>query len=297
MKLPRKNSKTPTDGSHYLLHSENLARIALMGGWIGRWLQTRTAQMAELTEGLPDPDVTILIRTRNDGEHIRRLFEDIKAQIFDGAVEIIVVDTSSRDDTATYAKSQGAKVISLTQAEFTYPRALNAGFRAAGNPWVVTLVGHSSLTNRLFLKSLTYWAHREKNLAGVYSLPLANWNASGWERLESTGHPSYWKAPHINRELSLGIMGANCSIVKRDAWQQLGGYDERYAGGGEDRALAKTMLDAGATIVREPLCSVYHSHGLNVKNSVRQWIHWSQVGKAASPFKTEQVHKRRPDLR
>lgn len=297
MKRLQKHSKTLADGSKYILHPENLARMTLTGGRIGRWLQFRAAQMAELTDGLQDPDVTILIRTRNDGEHIRRLFADIKAQIFDGAVEIIVVDTSSRDDTAAYAKSQGAKILSLTQDEFTYPRALNMGFCAASNPWVVTLVGHSSITSRLFLKSLSYWAHQKKTLGGIYSLPLVNWNASRWERLESVPHPSIWKVPHVNRKLSLGIMGANCSIVKRDVWEQLGGYDERYAGGGEDRALAKTMLEHGATIVREPLCSVFHSHGLNTANSIRQWIHWSQVGSTALPFETEQVHKRRPDLR
>jgi GT2 family glycosyltransferase len=92
-------------------------------------------------------------------------------------------------------------------------------------------------------------------------------------------------------------MGANGSIFKRDVWERLGGFDERYGAGGEDRALAQSMLKHGIPIVREPLCSVFHSHGLDARNSLRQWIHWSEVGKKALPFETDKVHKRRPDLR
>lgn len=281
----------------FLLHKENFARILLNGSRIQGWLQGRAAQIHEATTGLADPDVSIVIRSRNDGKHIRRLFDDIQAQIFDGKVEVIMVDTQSRDDTAEYARSQGAKIVTISQEDFSYPGALNAGFRAASHPWVLTLVGHSSLTSRMFLKSLTYWAHKDKNVGGIYGLPMANWNASRWERLENIIAPSVWKEPAAVQQLSIGIMGANCSMVKRETWKQLGGYDERYAGGGEDRAFAQTMLNHGVGIVREPLCSVFHSHGLSVGNSVRQWLHWGEVGKNALPFDTNKVHKRRPDLR
>jgi glycosyltransferase involved in cell wall biosynthesis len=143
----------------FILHPENFDRMIGNGRRIKRWIQRRSDILSTAAAPLTDPDVSIVIRTRNDGRHIRRLFEDILAQDFQGAIEVIVVDTASTDDTVAYARSKGAKIISLTQAEFTYPSALNKGFKAASHPWVVTLVGHSSLTNKLFLKSLTYWVH------------------------------------------------------------------------------------------------------------------------------------------
>lgn len=282
---------------NYLLHDENFSRIFVNGKRIKNWIQTRTQQIANATEDIPDPNISIVIRSRNDSQHIRRLLADIKEQIFNGNVEIILVDTESRDDTATYAKSQGAKIISLSQEGFTYPKALNIGFQAVTHPWVLTIVGHSSLSSRLFLKSLSYWINRHEELGGIYGLPLANWNATKFERLENVIGPRVWKEPTIIRELSIGIMGANCSIVKREVWQQLGGYDEHYAGGGEDRAFARSMLDHKLLIVREPLCSVFHSHGLGPGNAIRQWLHWGEVGKKVLPFETAKVHRRRPDLR
>jgi len=106
-----------------------------------------------------------------------------------------------------------------------------------------------------------------------------------------------WKEPCDIKELSIGIMGANCSMVKREVWQALGGYDEQYAAGGEDRAFAQAMLDNNIRIVREPLCSVFHSHGLNLRNTVKQWIHWGEVAKKPALFDAQKVHSRRPDLR
>jgi glycosyltransferase involved in cell wall biosynthesis len=280
-----------------LLHEENFKRILGNGKRIEKWFRRHAGEISQHSSNLQDPDVSIVIRTRNDGQHIKRLFEDIKSQVFDGNVEVIVVDTESRDDTAIYAKSQGAKIISLPQKDFSYPKALNLGFQAAKNPWVATIVGHSSMSSVLFLKSLTYWLGREKNLQGLYGVPLANWNASVWERLENIIGPSVWKEPLVMKELSIGIMGANCSIVKREAWRQLGGYDERYAAGGEDRVFAQSMLGHNLVIVREPLCSVFHSHGLSLKDDIKQWLHWGEVAKKPESFDTQRVHARRPDLR
>lgn len=97
---------------------------------------------------------------------------------------------------------------------------------------------------------------------------------------------------------AIGLLGANCSIIKRSAWEQLGGYDRRYAGGGEDTALGRTMLANGMLIVREPLCTVFHSHGLNFIHTIQQFHHWYQVAKARpQTFDTTRIHARRPDLR
>jgi O-antigen biosynthesis protein len=281
----------------HLLHSENVRYLSLSSKRIFRWLENRCTVVAKETKNAIDPSVSIVIRTRNDDQHLQRLLQDIKEQVYDGQIEIIIVDTESRDRTLQYARRAKAKIISLQQKDFNYPRALNVGFAVARHQWVVTLVGHSSLTNRYMLKALTYWSERYEHLAGIYSIPLPNWNASWLERHENAIRPTFWKDPQMITGRALGLMGANCSIVKRSVWEALGGYDERYAGGGEDLALALSMLDNGLTIMREPLCSVYHSHGLSLRNGVRQWLHWMEVGKKATAFNTRQVHTRRPDLR
>lgn len=272
--------------------------MKLAGSYVRRLIEKRAALLAQDTEGVRDPDVSVVIRSRNDGAYVQQLFADLRAQKFNGKIEVIVVDTESRDDTVAYARSQGATIIQLKQTEFTYPHALNLGFQAAKYPYVVTLVGHSSLSNRMMLKALTYWSQRE-NFGGMYSFPLPNSNSTFWDRLGANTWLAYlFKKPLVLQRSSPGMLAANCSIVKRSVWEALGGYDERYAGGGEDVALARSMLAGGYLIVREPLCSVYHSHGLNLRDTFKQQWHWIQIGQAKpQPFDTQKIHARRPDLR
>ena len=284
-------------GVDFLLHPENLSRIPFLGGWFARRLEAQARAMTARAKDLPDPNVSVVIRAKNDEAYAEGWFADLAAQDFSGDIEVIVVDTSSTDRTAEIARAHGAKVITITQDEFTYPRALNIGFRAAKHPYVLTLVGHSNLMNRATLKALTYWC-RQKDFAGVYGFSLPNTNASLWERLGSMIIlPPFTRREKVMRKSAGGLLGANASIVKRDVWGRLGGYDERYAGGGEDTALGRSMIEAGLLVAYEPLCMVFHSHGLGFGNLVRQMAHWAQVARPQpQAFDTVKLHRRRPDL-
>jgi glycosyltransferase involved in cell wall biosynthesis len=281
---------------NYLLHVENFKRLPLRGWYAGKPLANRVLRLHQETAGKADPDVSIVIRTKNDMAYIKTLFQDIRDQEFTGKIEIIVVDTCSTDGTAEFAKSQGAEVISIKQQGFTYPKALNLGFQVARYPYIVTLVGHSALTSRLFLKSLTRW-YDTADFGGVFSWPLPNWNASWYERINAPlWMPSILRTYKVVTKATTGTLGANSAIVSRAAWQELGGFDERYAAGGEDSAFAASMIEQGMFVVREPLCSVFHSHGLGPINSLRQQWHWKQIVKPL-PFDSKNLNRRRPDLR
>jgi rhamnosyltransferase len=281
-----------------LLHPEAILGLPFSGKSIARALETRAAEISRLTADLPDQPVSIVIRTRNNEAYIKSLLEDIERQVYDAPVEVILVDTESTDRTVAIARQFGARVINIKQTDFTYPRALNLGFEAAKHPYVMSLVGHSNLSNRYNLKCLTFWA-ADKRFGGLYCGPLANHNASRTERLGiGLGLSRRYRQPKIEKAESpaMGVLGANGAIVNKSVWQKLGKFDEHYAGGGEDSALGHVMLNHGYLIVSEPLCAVLHSHNLGPVDNIRQYLHWREVGKP-SPFIQSKILKRRPDLR
>ncbi len=55
--------------------------------------------------------------------------------------ELLIVDSGSNDETLQIARQHGARILHL-DGPFGYGKALNAGFAAARNPWVLVLSSH-----------------------------------------------------------------------------------------------------------------------------------------------------------
>jgi GT2 family glycosyltransferase len=97
--------------------------------------------------------------------------------------------------------------------------------------------------------------------------------------------------------VGMGVLGATGAMISKPVWSELNGFDERYQAGGEDTALAKSMLQRGYQIVDEPAMIVHHSHGLNARNFFKQWMGWARLMKGPRQFDRKRLLQRRPDLR
>ena len=279
-----------------LLNEAAFDRMPVAGSKLKRVMSKRVDEVKAQVKGLKDPDVSVVIRTKNDAATIGRLLDDLENQDFGGKLQTILVDTESTDGTVEIAQQRGATVISIKQADFTYPKALNLGFEAAKYAYVLTLVGHSRLASSQMLHGLTLW--QSPKLGGIYGVTLPNKNATytEWFGAYVLGIPKLLKPMEASKDPGMGILAANCSIVSKKAWESLGGYNEAFAAGAEDNDLAKRMMAAGWTIMREPIISVHHSHGLGPINALRQFKYWSKILKP-QPFDHKKLLTYRPDLR
>ncbi len=84
---------------------------------------------------------SIVIRAYNESQHLGRLLAGI-AQQSCGAVECILVDSGSSDNTVPVAESFGAKVVHIHPDDFTFGRSLNLGVEAATCEQVVIASAH-----------------------------------------------------------------------------------------------------------------------------------------------------------
>jgi GT2 family glycosyltransferase len=69
------------------------------------------------------------------------------------------------------------------------------------------------------------------------------------------------QGPRFIDKARWGALAATNCMISKTAWQEAGRFDERYEAGGEDTALAGTLLQMGYDIVKEPLAAVHHAHG------------------------------------
>lgn len=233
-------------------------------------------------------NVSIVIRAYNEAGPLKKLLAQLAAQEYTGQIETIVVDNGSTDDTAAVAKSYGATIVTLPQAEFTYPKSLNVGIAAAHHPIVLCTVAHACPAGPRWVASAARHFESPK-VAGVYSYPIPPADASAYDKLLGL---SYWYTKLVGvskiHRVHVGDFGATNIALRRSLWEGHP-FDEQYGAGGEDTVWAKWALQEGYDIVRDPDFTVYHAHYLRTfKLFWLQMKVWTNL-KGPRPFNRDEL--------
>lgn len=279
----------------HLLHPELFESIPFNGETTARLIDARADDIA--AHDIAAGGITVAVRCRNEATDLGSLLADVHKQQFNGGVEVIVVDNDSTDESADVARSYGARVVTLPRDEFTYTKSMNLCMEQASFDRVFLSVGHALLSNDQTLSAGALQFDTNPSLGGMYSKVLPSFNASRIEKALAMTNAMYASEPRRITKASMGVMVATGAFFSREAWNELGRFDERYQSGGEDTALAAKMLDVGISVIEEPALAVHHSHGLGFVDTAKQWAHWFRTVKAPQNLDMDELLARRPDLR
>ena len=113
--------------------------------------------------------VSVVIPTLNGGTEFDLLLRKLRDQQGVAEVEIVVVDSGSRDDTVAHARARGAVVVQITPAEFSHSHARNLGADAASGDFVLFMVQDAFPIGRYWLHSMLAWllAHRAQGVVAA----------------------------------------------------------------------------------------------------------------------------------
>ena len=200
-----------------------------------------------------EPEVSVVIPTRDRAERLRAALEALRAQSLDpGRFEIVVVDDGSTDSTAEVLGNEGdgPALHSLRLRGRGPAAARNAGWRAARAPlvaftdddcepdegWLRILLEANEATPGAILQGVTRPIARE---AGLLQRPFT--------RTRVIEGPSPWFA--------------TCNIAyPRELLERLGGFDELFPEAlGEDTDLGWRALEEGARAEFVPGAIVHHA--------------------------------------
>jgi len=222
--------------------------------------------------------------TANNGADLQRLLtcERVR-ESFD---RLIVVDNHSSDGSPEMARDAGATVISLQRRE-GYGHCVNVGVElstgsrfAVLNPdiWFDDDDVIQQLQNQLDLPGVALAAPalvlpdgRLQDSARHFPTPLdlVLRRALGLEL----------GAIRVSGEVPW-VVGA-CFIARRDAWESIGGFDERYFLYFEDVDLCWRLREAGWTVRLDGDVQVQHRHGGASRRSVLGWATRQHLASAA----------------
>jgi glycosyltransferase involved in cell wall biosynthesis len=262
----------------------------------------KIGQLAE-QESDYQPSIAVLVRTKDDIRGLEGFIKHIEHERknYRGRIDIVVVDTESNDGTRELAKRAGATLVNIKQSDFTYPKSLNLGLEVVKDDVVavVVTVGHAGLALSNALKGAVRH-FSDKDVAGVWSKPITNSNASPTEKFFSIKADlprllmPYKVGVHEQKQITMGTMGATNCVVRMSVWREHK-FDDSYARGGEDTAWARKVINK-YKIIYDPIITVHHSHGLNFINAYKQYKHWHEVYSGPGKFSRKDILSRRPDM-
>jgi rhamnosyltransferase len=91
-----------------------------------------------------EQEISVIIRARDEAAGIGRCLELLAGQqTGDRGVEVLVIDSGSRDETPEIARRGGARVLGIPRGDFTFGGALNLGAANARGGLLVALSAHA----------------------------------------------------------------------------------------------------------------------------------------------------------
>lgn len=211
--------------------------------------------------------LSVVVIGRNEGARLERCLQSVRAMRWDGGMELIYVDSGSRDGSVALAQRLGAKTIALAPQRPTAALGRNAGWRAATGEMILFLDGDTVVD-----KNFAIEATREFRDATV---------ACAW------GHrrEMFPLQTVYNRVLDLDWMyapgrAAFCggdALFRRSALEEVNGFDETLIAG-EEPEMCRRMIAAGHKIVHVDLPMTQHD--LAMTSFGQYWARATRAGHA-----------------
>lgn len=216
------------------------------------------------------PLVSVLIPTKNGERYLDELLNAIAIQ--QGEVhplEVIAVDSGSRDRTLAILLRHHVRILQIPPEEFGHGKTRNLLASHARGEFLVFLTQDATPVNDQWLQHLIMPVRADVQVAGGYSrqLPRANCHPMEWRRiveeelhgqLDSRVYSAKENAEDYERNPWRYRFFANTSaVLRRSVWEKIPFPEIAFA---EDQAWADQVAKAGYKTVYAADSVVYHSH-------------------------------------
>ncbi|GMV50143.1 MAG: glycosyltransferase [Nitrospira sp.] len=212
-------------------------------------------------------DCSIIIPVWNNAALTQQCLTAL-AQVTDGVTyEVVVVDNGSTDGIQDFLKTLGGDVqVICNQDNLGFAKACNQGARAARGEFLVFL-NNDTVPLQGWLSALVEEARTHPEVAVVGSKLLYE---DGTIQHAGVAFSREWFLPYhiyrgfhpqassVSRRREFQCVTAACMLVRRDAFDQVSGFDEGYRNGFEDVDLCLKIRERQWKIVYQPQSVLYH---------------------------------------
>jgi rhamnosyltransferase len=216
--------------------------------------------------------VSVIIPTLNAETRLNLLISSLNVQTIE--CQIIIVDSSSSDNTASIAESRKLKLVTISNIAFNHGKTRNLGIQGEENDVVVFLtqdalpVDHSCLEH--LIKPL-----EDQQILASFGRQIPRPDASPIEKF--TRIFNYPETPTVKGIQDIPRIGIKtfffsnvCSAIKVKEFNELGGFPENIIMF-EDLIFAAKAILNGYKIAYVPEAKVWHSHNFSLAQQFRRY--------------------------
>lgn len=237
-------------------------------------------RLHRLGSGKPRHRVSVLMPLMDAGADLREILPLLLGQSASAELEVVAVDSASRDDTVEQLAAFGATVIAIDPSQFDHGLTRNLAAAHAQGDVLVLLNGRTRPAGSDWLAPLLDALDSSPDVAGacsrVVSYPDADLLTARDGLLELSGSTertvkriedwSAYRAMAVEERRVLLNFHTVSTAIRADALRRIPFRSVRTIG--EDLLWAREVLEAGLALVHEPASLAHHSHDY----SLREWL-------------------------
>jgi len=205
-------------------------------------------------------DVEIVIPTRDRLDLLRRCLTSLEGTTHHRHRVVIVDNESRQPETLEYLSQQPHRVV-RHPGEFNFSAIVNRGVEATDAPYVVLLNNDTVVRTPGWLEAMLEWCQRP----GVGAVGARLLFADGRVQHEGIGIGIGRVAANLDLGWSAAracsaVTGA-CMMVRREAWEEVKGFDEDLPVAFNDVDFCLRLWRAGWRVIMTPLAELQHDEG------------------------------------
>lgn len=216
------------------------------------------------------PLVSIIIPTKGNIKLLQACIESIKTKSSYKNYEIIIVDNSKKEETRKYLGSLKYTVLFYNEPfnfakinNFAVKHArgervvfLNDDTQVISQDWIERMLEHSVKPDVGIVGALLLYMNNTIQHAGVL-IGVGGVTSHAFDGLQGDDQ-GYKGLVQTVRECS--AVTAACMMIKKNLFEQMGGFDESYAFSFNDTDLCLRLREKGYLVIYTPYAKLYH-HG------------------------------------
>ncbi len=232
-----------------------------------------------------NPQVSIIVPVYGQHRMTYTCLKSIHATTAAESIEIIVIDDCSPEPASVALQAVSGIQIIRNETNLGFLKNVNKAAAVARGEFVLILNNDTIVTDGWLQAMREVWQQRDdvgmvgakliypngqlQEAGGIVWRDGSAWN---WGRNQNASLPAY------NYLREVDYTSGACLLLKRDFWNQLGGFDERYAPAYyEDTDLAFRVRAAGKKVFCQPRAVVVHFEGQSSGTDLTQGIKQYQV--------------------